>query len=220
MYGDFKPIYISIYVISYTSHGRPTHNLFGENSIFDTYLFFFHPYSSASLTCRPSSVHIYIILLYYYYYYIRTGTTKNPQAGLRVRTIIITIWQRRRRPNDDCYWNVKKKRAVIDSAIIIYNTHQRLFPEVGRRIRCHPMYIQQYSDCIVESKNPHARRKYKKEHLNPFSMACVCVFKNTCGTTLRQYALSLRLGRERLCPFFSTFHARPEHIGPHNNTTY
>lgn len=49
----------------------------------------------------------------------------------------------------------QKKRAVIDSAIIFTHQHRGCF------VRSADGYATLYSDCM-ESKNPHARRKYQR----------------------------------------------------------
>lgn len=123
--------YICInWLYTYThTHVLPAQNLFGKNSIFDMYLFFF------------SSVLKWLFDTTGPYSYIICNIASSIPARRKTHTwacsytystIIITIIDNDDdidRRNDDCYWNVrkKKKRAVIDSAIIYTHQHRDCF---------------------------------------------------------------------------------------------
>lgn len=208
--------YICInWLYTYThTHVLPAQNLFGKNSIFDMYLFFF------------SSVLKWLFDTTGPYSYIICNIASSIPARRKTHTwacsytystIIITIIDNDDdidRRNDDCYWNVRKKKKSSDwqCHYIIYAPAPRLFRTVGWRIRV------PYSDC-EESKNPHTHTHVYEtynDNLNPFSIVCVCKHVWVPLRDNISHGETMCIFGACACarPFFSPFHARLEHIGP------
>lgn len=107
----------------------------------------------------------------------------------------------------------KKKRAVIDSAIIYTHQHRDCFVRSADGY-AYPILTARNRK-IHTHTHTHVYETYN-DNLNPFSIVCVCKHVWVPLRDNISHGETMCIFGACACarPFFSPFHARLEHIGP------